>query len=142
MYPSLLHSHSYLRYAVLVLLIIVVITSLVGWLSRKPYSATDNKLSLFLFIFTHLQLLLGLILYFVSPQVQFNNTTMENDETRYWTMEHSVIMLLAIVLITMARITSKKMTIDVAKHRRMFIFNALALLFILAGIAMSGRGFI
>ncbi len=142
MYTGLLHSHSYLRYAVLVMLIIVVATSLMGWLNKKSYSTTDNKLSLFLFIATHLQLLLGLILYFVSPFVQFNSSTMKEATTRYWTVEHSTIMLIAIVLITMARITAKKMTRGDAKHKRMFILNLLALVFILTGIAMSGRGFI
>jgi uncharacterized membrane protein YhaH (DUF805 family) len=61
---------------------------------------------------------------------------------RYWTVEHVTIMLIAVVLITMARITAKKMTSDEAKHKRMFIFNVLALALILTGIAMSGRGFI
>lgn len=142
MYTGLLHSHSYLRYAVLILLIIVVITSLLGWLNKKPYSATDNKLSLFLFIATHLQLLLGLILYFVSPFVQFGGSTMKDATTRYWTVEHSTVMLIAIVLITMARTTSKKMTESTAKHKRLFIFNAIALALVLAGISMSGRGII
>jgi len=142
MYTGLLHTHSFLRYAVLILLIIVVVTSVMGWLNKKSYSATDNKLSLSLFIATHLQLLLGLILFFVSPFVQFNSSTMKDATTRYWTVEHNTIMIIAIILITMARITAKKMTNDEAKHKRMFIFNLLALVFILAGIAMSGRGII
>jgi hypothetical protein len=142
MYTGLLHSHSYVRYAVLALLIMVVITSLLGWLNKKPYSATDNKLSLFLFISTHLQMLLGLILYFVSPFVQFNGSTMKDATTRYWTVEHIFMMLIAVVLITAARSTAKKMTDGTAKHKRLFIFNTIALVIILAAIATSGRGII
>ena len=142
MHQGLLYTHSYLRYAVLILLIIVIVTSLMGWLGKKPYGSTNNKLSLFLFIATHSQLLLGLILYVVSPNVQFNGSTMKDAVIRYWTVEHSTIMIIAVVLITMARITAKKLTADEAKHKRLFIFNALALLLILAGIAMSGRGII
>lgn len=142
MYTGLFHSHSFLRYAVLILLCIVVITALRGWRRKKPYSSTDNKLSLYLFIATHLQLLVGLILYFVSPNVQFNSATMKEATIRYWTVEHSFIMLLAVALITMARITSKKMSSDEAKHKRMFIFNLIALIFILTAIVMSGRGII
>ena len=140
MYTGLLHSHFYLRWIVLALLIIVIVSSLVGWMNKKDYSSTDNKLSLYLFIATHLQLLLGLILYTQSPWVQFGNLKVK--EVRYWTVEHLTIMLVAIVLITMARITAKKMSSDEAKHRRMFIFNLIALIIILAGIEMSGRGFI
>ena len=137
-----MHSHSYLRYAVLVLLIIVVITSLLGWLSKNPYTGTDNKLSLSLLIATHLQFVLGLILYFVSPFVQFNSSTMKEATTRYWTVEHLTMMIIAVALITAARSTSKKMTVDLAKHKRLFIFNAIALFIIMVGITFSGRGII
>lgn len=141
MYEALLYSHSYIRYAVLILLIVVVITSFVGWLGKKHYTGTDNKLSLSLFIATHLQLTLGLVLYFLSDAVQFNSSTMENDGLRYWTVEHLLLMLVAITLITIARISAKKMPSSGAKHKRLFIFNLIALLLILVGIQMSGRGF-
>ena len=142
MYPGLLHSHSYLRYGVLALLIVVIVTSLMGWLGKKPYTNTNNKLSLFLMIATHLQFVLGLILYFVSPAVQFNSSTMKDASIRYWTVEHVSMMIIAVALITVARSTAKKMNVDESKHKRLFIFNSIALLIILASIAMSGRGII
>jgi NAD/NADP transhydrogenase beta subunit len=142
MYTGLFHTHSFLRYAVLILLVIVVVTSVMGWLNKKSYTETDNKLSLYLFIATHLQLLIGLILYTQSSWVQFGKLAMKIKEVRYWTVEHITIMLIAIVLITMARITTKKMSSAEAKHKRMFIFNTIALALILTGIAMSGRGII
>jgi len=142
MYTGLFHTHSFLRYAVLALLIIVIITSVMGWVNKKPFSNANNKLSLYLFIATHLQLLIGLILYTQSDWVKFGNLAMKVKQVRYWTVEHISIMLIAIVLITMARLTAKKMTTDEAKHKRLFIFNTLALLLILTGIAMSGRGII
>ena len=138
MYPGLLHSHSYLRYGVLALLIVVIVTSLMGWLGKKPYTNTNNKLSLFLMIATHLQFVLGLILYFVSPAVQFNSSTMKDASIRYWTVEHVSMMIIAVALITVAL----KMNVDESKHKRLFIFNSIALLIILASIAMSGRGII
>jgi hypothetical protein len=141
MYEALLYSHSYIRFAVLILLLVVVITSFVGWLGKKHYTGTDNKLSLFLFIATHLQLLLGLILYIVSPWVQFSGSTMKDKTLRYWTVEHIFVMLTAVILITVARISAKKMSSSGAKHKRLFIFNLIALLLILVGIQMSGRGF-
>lgn len=139
MYTGLLHTHSGLRYLVLLGLIIVIVTSLMGWLNRKPFTATDNKLSLILFIATHTQLLVGLILYLVSPFVKFDGTTMSDKMTRYWTVEHIFGMLVAVVLITLARSTSKRMTDDNAKHKRMFIFNFVALVVIVAIILISDR---
>lgn len=141
MNTALLHTHSLLRYLILAGLLIVIVRSLLGWLNKKPYSAFDNRTSLYLFIFTHIQLLIGLVQYMISDVVQFNEATMKNKELRYWAVEHITIMLIAIALITIARISVKKMTSDVAKHKRMFVFNALALLLTLVAIAMSGRGF-
>ena len=86
-------------------------------------------------------MLIGLILYFVSPLVVFNSETMKDATMRYWSVEHASMMLIAVILITMARITSKKMTDPAAKHKRMLIFNSIALLVIMMAIAMSKRGF-
>jgi hypothetical protein len=142
MYNGLLITHSYLRYIILILLVVVVIVSLIGVISKKPYTETDNKLGLFLFISTHLQLLVGLILFFVSPAVQFTGAAMKDSTTRYWLVEHNTAMIIAIVLITLARTTSKKMTDSGARHKRMLIFNLIALAIIVLAISISGRGFL
>src|SRR5688500_1850681 len=139
LYPGLLQAHSYLRYFILIFLVIVIVKSLIGYLNKQPYGKWDNKLGLFLFIFTHMQLLVGLILYFVSPFVKFGPDTMSDKATRYWTVEHIFAMLVAVVLITLARTTSKRMASDDAKHKRMAIFNFVALAVIMAVIWMGGR---
>jgi hypothetical protein len=141
MYAPLLHTHSFLRFIVLILLIVVVVNSFLGMNGKKPFGKVDNLLGLSLFSVTHTQLLVGLILYFSSSFVIFSSETMKDASLRYWTVEHATLMFVAIVLITMARITAKKMTNDAAKHKRMFVFNALALVIILVAIAMSKRGF-
>lgn len=134
-------THSTLRYFILVFLLILLFRSFQGWQRKSAFTPTDDKVSLWLFIFTHTQLLLGLILYFVSPAVIFEGASMSNKVARYWLVEHASMMAIAIVLITMARITAKKMTDTVAKHKRLFIFNAIALVIILVAIMQSGRGF-
>lgn len=135
--------HSITRYLVLIGLLGVILNSLVGMIQTKPFGKMEDKSSLWLFIFTHTQLLLGLILYFVSPLgvSNFSGAAMKDATTRYWLVEHSLMMLIAIVLITIARISMKKLATDAAKHKRLFIFNALALLIIIVSISMSGRGF-
>lgn len=142
MYTGLLHTHSSLRYVVLLLLVIVVAKSMVGLISKKPFEKTDEKLTLWLMIATHIQLLVGLILYFVSPYVQFGANTMKDSITRYWTVEHSFIMLIAIVFITLVRTSTKKLTDSKAKHKRVFIMSTIALVLIVMAIIMSGRGII
>lgn len=141
MYTGLLVAHSLLRYFVLLLLLAVIVNSFIGFSNKKPFGKTDNILSLSLFSVTHTQLLVGIILYFVSPLVQLSGAAMKDATLRYWTTEHNVLMITAIVMITLARITSKKMTDPSARHRRLLIFNSIALVVILLAIAMSKRGF-
>lgn len=144
MFNALVQTHSILRYLVLITLVIVIIMALIGIVSKKPFGKWDNKFSLFLLIFTHLQLVVGLVLYFVSPSVKFEAGTMKDKELRYWAVEHITAMLIAVILITVARISSKKMTTDVAKHKRLFTFNLIALIIIIVilvskGILLTGR---
>ncbi len=141
MYSGLLITHSVIRYLLLVVLVLVIVNSFIGFSKKKEFTATDNQFGLTLFSLAHTQLLIGFLLYFFSPLVQFSGAAMKDATLRYWTSEHIVIMLLAILLITLARTTSKKMTDGLAKHRRMLVFNTIALFLILIGIAMAKRGF-
>ncbi|MCA6408634.1 MAG: cytochrome B, partial [Cytophagales bacterium] len=122
-------------------LVWIIVRSLAGWLNKTGYVKLDDQLGLGLFMLTHTQLLLGIILFFVSPIVIFSGASMKDPTLRYWLVEHNTGMLIAVVLITIARITSKKMTDSISKHKRMFIFNGIALVIILLMILQSKRGF-
>ena len=141
MHSFILVLHSVNRFILLALLLTVIARAFMGMQNKSAFGNSDNKLSLFLFISTHTQLLLGLILYFVSPAVIFSGESMKNSGARYWLVEHLVGMLVAVVLITMARITMKKLSDDTAKHKRMFTFNTIALVVIIAMILQSQRCF-
>jgi hypothetical protein len=141
LHPAVLLFHSIVRYFVLFALIASIIRGLRSWISAQPFTKTDEKLSLWLMVMAHTQLLLGFTLYFISPRVIFSSASMKEKELRYWLVEHVFTMVLAILLITLARITTKKLTDDVAKHKRIFIYNVIALGLILMAIGMSGRGF-
>lgn len=133
--------HSLNRFVLLILLLVVIGKSLMGWLNKSPFEKTDDKLSLYLFISTHTQLLLGLVLYFFGSAVVFSAHSMKDAVPRYWLVEHSSGMLLAIILITLGRILSKKLTDSTAKHKRLFSYNVIALIIILVIIGLSHRGF-
>ena len=94
LYPALLITHSIVRYLVLILLLMVIVNSYLGVSGKKPFGKTDNVLGLTLFSVTHTQLLLGLILYMVSPMVKFGGDSMKDAVIRYWTSEHILIMLI------------------------------------------------
>ena len=88
MYSTLLEIHSLLRYLVLLFLVVVIVKSLLGMMNNGRFGVWDNKLGLYLLIFTHLQLLAGLIVYFASPNVRFGGGVMADKLARYWTVEH------------------------------------------------------
>src|SRR6188472_2972791 len=108
MYSTFLLLHSIVRYFVLIMLIVLVFKSLAGWMGKSAYTPGDNKISLFTLIMTHTQFLVGICLYFMSDFVKFSSETMKDPATRYWTVEHVSMMLIAVVLITVGRSTSKK----------------------------------
>ena len=141
MYSTLLGLHSGLRYLVLLLLAISLLLAIVGLFGKKPYTKTNRKLNLFAMISTHTQFLVGLILYFFSPLVNYSNMgqAMKETMTRYWTVEHSVMMLFAIVLITLGHSRSKKAADDLNKHRSIALYYGLAVLVIVVAIYQSGR---
>jgi len=125
----------------MVLLLLSILQSLAGWFGNRPYTNTNRKINLFTLISAHIQLLIGLVLYFRSPFVQFTADTMKNDTTRYWTVEHIAMMIFAIVLITIGHARSKRITAPVGKHRTVAIFYSLALLVIVLAIIQSMRPF-
>ena len=132
MYTILLQSHSIFRYVVLVLLLFAIFNAFTA--GNKAYTEGNRKLNLFAMISAHIQLLLGLILYFISPMVNFS--MMSNPNIRYWNVEHITIMIIALVLITVGHSKSKKAATAKAKHRAIAMFYAFGLLIMLVGILM------
>lgn len=135
-YEILRSAHSGWRYLVFILLVIAVIQALAGWLGKKSYTDSNRKLNVFTLISAHIQLVLGIILYFMSPLVKLPASEAIG---RYWKMEHISIMILAIVLITVGNARSKKVTEGIAKHKNIAIFFGLALVIIIAAIFMMTK---
>ncbi|MCC8424979.1 cytochrome B [Mucilaginibacter sp. UR6-11] len=134
-YSFFQHLHSGFRYIVMVLFIYTLIMALLGWLGRRPYTNTNRLSNLFAMISAHTQLLIGIVLYFLSPLVAFNSTTMKDPVTRYFTVEHWVMMLIAIALITVGHSKSKKLVLPEAKHKIIALFYGFALLIIVGALA-------
>ena len=128
--------HSGFRYIVIVLVLLALIRAFMGWLGKRPYGEGNRKLNLFAMISVHTQFLLGIILYFLSSNVQFTKETMKNPITRYWTVEHWVIMLIAIALITIGHSKSKKAALPEAKHKAIAIFYLIGIVLIAVGIML------
>jgi len=144
MYNGLLHAHSGLRWLLFLFLVFAIVKAFAGWLGKKEYQKTDNIIALALLSFTHLMAIIGIVLYFISPNVKPLKEAMSDTSFRFWSMEHGLLMLIAIVLITVGRVQSKKATTDFLKHKKGAIFYTIAFVIILwAGIIkplLLGRG--
>ena len=134
MYHFLQKFHSGWAYLVLILLAIIVIISILGFVSKKEFTATNRKLALSGLIFSHIQLLIGLILWVISPYGKAALSDMGNAATRLTALEHPLVNIIAIVLITVGWSKHKKMVSGSGIHKNFAIFYGLGLVLILSRI--------
>ena len=134
MYHFVQKFHSGWAYIALLLLVLAVINSVIGMNSKKEFTAKDRKIALFGLIATHIQLVVGFILYFVSPLGLASFGQMAESDIRIPSMEHPLINIIAIVLITIGWSKHKKATTNEAKFKSIAIFYGLGLLLILSRI--------
>lgn len=138
MYTGLLHAHSGLRYIVLLLIIVVIIQSLQGLLRQRKFSSTHKRVSALSMSVLHLQFFIGFVLFFISSKVVFDPELFGSTIIRFFTLEHPLLMLIAIVIITVGQIKSKAFS-NYKSHKRLFWTNLIGLLLILASIPWPFR---
>ena len=137
---TLIFLHSYLAYAVLLILILAVSNALKGWLTKKSEFSLDKdyRVSLLALILSHIQLLLGLAVYFTSASgfsaIQEFGMGGLNSAARMLAVEHPFVNILAIALITIGWSKHKKVMEATAKFKKISIFYGLGLLLILSRI--------
>ncbi|QNM84859.1 hypothetical protein H9W90_11735 [Polaribacter pectinis] len=130
--------HSYWAYLVVLILIFTVVNAIIGLTQKKEFKDKDLRLGLFTLIVSHIQLLIGLGWYFMSPWYKAlkadSAAVMGEKATRLLAVEHPIMMILAIVLITIGWSKHKKKTTDPARFKTFVIFYGIALLLILSRI--------
>jgi hypothetical protein len=146
MYTGLNHLHSSLRYVILIALVATIVRAMLKWSKNEPFNKQDNLFSVISLAIVHTQFLIGLIMYFISPYMQFlkqngMGEVMKTSLYRFYIVEHLFGMLVAVILITVGRVLSKKALNDGDKHRKIFVFYGIALLIILLSIPWPFRGF-
>jgi Na+/H+-dicarboxylate symporter len=130
--------HSYWAYLVLAILIFAVINAILGLSKKKQFTDKDLRIGLFALIVCHIQLLIGLVWYFMSPWfsalTEDAGAVMKEKSLRLLAVEHPVMMILAIVFITIGWSKHKKRTTDNAKFKTFAIFYGIGLLLMLSKI--------
>ena len=136
MYTGLKHFHSYVAYLALLLLVIAVLHAILSLVQKRPFTATSKKYTLFGLIAAHVQLLFGLVLYFMSPLGLSNmgKEAMGNSLQRLYVLEHPLMMLIAIVLITIGYSKAKRATDNAKKFKLIAWCYGIGLVLILSRI--------
>jgi hypothetical protein len=98
MYDIIQKFHSGWAYLTLLILVVAVLNVVIGFVSKKEFVSKDRKIALFALIVTHIQILVGVILYFVSPLGLASFGQMADKALRLTSLEHPLINILAVVL--------------------------------------------
>ena len=140
MYTTVQFLHLYWAYLVVLVVFLATFNALLGFFSKRDYGAKDFRISLFALIVTHIQLLIGLVLYFVSPlgfqSISANGmgTVMKDSVLRLNAVEHPTVMLIVVVLITIGYSKHKKKLVSRPKFKTLMIFYTLAFVLLLSRI--------
>jgi hypothetical protein len=144
MYEFFVAVHNILRWVVIVLGVIAVARSFWGWFGKKEWTNTERKIGVFFTSSIDIQLLLGIVLYFVFSNWglkaildQGMSFVMGNAEYRFFGIEHAFYMILAMIFGHLGSALPKRVDDDQSKFKRASIWFGLALLLILAGIPWS-----
>jgi len=129
MYTGLQHLHSYFSYLLLAIIVFSLIYTIVMFVRKKPFTDKVIKVALAGFIATHLQLLIGLVLYVISPKglSNFSGEAMGNTLSRLYILEHPLTMIIGIILISVGYIKAKKPGDDIRRFKTIIIFYILGL---------------
>lgn len=134
MYEFIQKFHSGWAYLALLILLIAVVNSFIGMFSKKEFTSNDRKIALFALIAIHIQLLAGLVLYFVSPIGFASFGQMSDKALRLTSLEHPLINIIGITLITLGWIKHKKNTTSESKFKTFSIYYGLGFVLILSRI--------
>lgn len=138
MYDLLLSIHNLVRWFFLAAALYAIFKAIKGVSSDAVYTKSDKTAGALLVAAAHSMLLLGIILWFVSPNVQAAaaniGASMKDKAMRFVLIEHPLTMILAVALIQIGRIRSKKAYADLDKHKRSLIFYGIALVLVLSRI--------
>ncbi len=141
MYANLIVLHSLVRWLVLGALLYSIYRAYRGWLLAKLFTTHDNSTRHWTATIAHIQLILGIWLYFISPLVAYFlrnfSDAVHLREIRFFGMEHSLMMLTAIIILTIGSAKAKRKQTDQAKFKTMAVWFTMTLLIILANIPWS-----
>jgi len=144
-YDLVIKTHGFVSSIFTLLAIFIIYRSIRGWSFKKAYTKWDNNISILFLAFLYIQLILGILLYFVLGNQSSGASNMEEAtqqlSLRFWALEHFAIMIFTLFLSQMGWIFIRKSRLDVNKHKNtLFYFGTSILLIVIStGIGLFWR---
>lgn len=137
-YTAVLHLHSGLRWLILVSGLVLIAGCLLGKINKSPYKPSGKILSVIYVSLMDTQFLVGLLLSFASPYVRgfWSNPAvgMKSHDLRFFAMEHTSLMVTALILAHIGSARSRKVADDTAAYTTALKWYTPSFLLILVGI--------
>jgi len=140
MYEAIQIVHSYWAYLVVVVVTLATLNALIGFFTKKAYVPKDFRISLFALIVTHIQLLIGIAIFLVSPAVVWFTEgitvgeIMKDPLLRLYNVEHPTVMIATVIFITIGYSKHKKKLTSIPKLKTLAIFYTIASILMLSRI--------
>lgn len=138
MYTFLLLSHSIVRWLIVPAMVYALFRGFRGWSQKRPFTKTDDTVRHVTATLTHIQLMIGYVLYFNSPFISYFRThfkeAIQQFDFVFFGMIHITLMTIAIVVVTIGSSAAKRQQTDTAKFKTMAIFYTIAFIIILIAI--------
>lgn len=138
MYQVLLFLHSIFRWLVLVSLAYSIYRAYRGYTLQTTFTKTDNAIRHWTATIAHIQLIIGMVLYFKSPLVKYfwsqSSDSIPVKELTFFSLVHVVLMLLSIIIITVGSALAKRKPDDRAAFKTILICYSIALIIIFIAI--------
>lgn len=143
-YTLTLAAHNVMRWVILVLAIYALYRVFAGLFGKREWTEADRKALSFYSIGMDIQLLLGLLLYFVfggwfGMVTSDTAAVMSNSNMRFFAVEHIAVMVVAVILAHVAVVTAKRAATSAGKFRNGAIFVTLSVLAVLFAIPWATR---
>jgi len=138
MYQTLTFYHTFVRWLVLASLLYAIYRAYKGYVTKSAFSKTDHAVRHWTATIAHIQLLIGMVLYFKSPIIKYFwsnfNEALTNIGNVFFGLIHVILMLTAIVLVTVGSALSKRRAADREKFKTMLVWFSIALFIIFIAI--------
>ena len=142
MYSTIQELHSYMAFAVLGLLLIAALNAFTGLAAKRPFLKKDKQIALIALAFAHTQFVIGVILLFMSPYLEAVKASgmgaaMKDSTLRLYVVEHPLVNIIALTIITIGWSKHKRATDDTAKFKKIAYMYAIGLVLLLSRIPWS-----